>query len=70
MLKPMTVATRSEAWTAFARSKAGIVGSNPNQGMGVCVYVYSVSVLSCVEDAALRRAYHQSEEYYRLCKKD
>jgi hypothetical protein len=32
----------------FARSKAGIVGTNPIQGMDVCVYVYSVSVLSCV----------------------
>jgi hypothetical protein len=26
----------------FVRSNAGIVGSNPNQGMDVCVCVYSV----------------------------
>jgi hypothetical protein len=39
------LAARSEAWTVFARSNAGIVGSNPTQGMDVCVYVYSVFVI-------------------------
>jgi hypothetical protein len=29
-------------------SSAGIVRSNPTQGMGVCMCVYSVFVLSCV----------------------
>jgi hypothetical protein len=48
---------------AFSRSKAGIVSSNPTQGMNVCVCVYSVFVLS------LRRADHSSKESYRLCKK-
>jgi hypothetical protein len=38
----------SEALTVFARSNAGIMGLNPNQGMYVCIYVYSVFVLSCV----------------------
>jgi hypothetical protein len=34
------------AWTVFARSNTGIVGSNPPRGMDVCVY--SVFVLFCV----------------------
>jgi hypothetical protein len=45
---PVTVAARSKAWTVFARSNAGIVGSNPTQGMVVFVFVYSAFVLSCV----------------------
>jgi hypothetical protein len=32
---PVTVAQRSKACTAIARSEAGIVGSNHNQGMDV-----------------------------------
>jgi hypothetical protein len=37
----ITVAARSKAWTVFARSEAGIVGSNPTQGMDVlCVYAF------------------------------
>jgi hypothetical protein len=32
---PVTVAERSKACTVFARSEAGIVGSNPTQGMDV-----------------------------------
>jgi hypothetical protein len=31
------VAARSKAWTVFARSDTGIVGSNPTQGMDVYV---------------------------------
>jgi hypothetical protein len=46
------------------------VGSNPSQGMDVCVCVYSVFVLSCVQVAAFRRADHSSKESYRLCKND
>jgi hypothetical protein len=34
--------------TLFARSNSGIVGSNPIQGMDVCIYVYSVFILSCM----------------------
>jgi hypothetical protein len=38
---PVTVAERSKAWTVFARSEAGIVDSNPTQGIDVwCVYVF------------------------------
>jgi hypothetical protein len=32
---PVTVAERSKACTVFARSEAGIVGSNPTQGMDI-----------------------------------
>jgi hypothetical protein len=44
----ITVAVKSEAWTVFACSDAGIMGSNPTQGMDVCVCIYSVFVLSYV----------------------
>jgi hypothetical protein len=64
------MAARSKAWTVFTRSNAGIVGSNPTQNMEVCVCVYSVFVIPCVQVAALRRADHSSKESYRLCKKD
>jgi hypothetical protein len=33
--RPVTVAERSKACIVFARSEAGIVGSNPTQGMDV-----------------------------------
>jgi hypothetical protein len=68
IMMPITAAARSKASTVFTRSNAGIVGSNPTQGMNICVCVDSVYVLSCV--AALRRADHTFEESYRLCKKD
>jgi hypothetical protein len=32
---PVTVAERPKAWDVFARSEAGIVGSNSTQGMDV-----------------------------------
>jgi hypothetical protein len=53
---PITAAARSKAWTVYAHSNAGIVGSYPTQGMDVCVCVYSVFVLFCVQVEALRRA--------------
>jgi hypothetical protein len=34
---PITVAARSTARIVFARWNTGIVGSNPTQGMDVCV---------------------------------
>jgi hypothetical protein len=34
-MAPVTVAERSMACTVFARSEAGIVRSNPTQGMDV-----------------------------------
>jgi hypothetical protein len=38
---PITLAARSKSWTAFARSNAGIVGSNPTW-MDVCVRLFCV----------------------------
>jgi hypothetical protein len=35
--EPVTVAERSQTCTVFVRPEAGIVGSNPTQGMDVCV---------------------------------
>jgi hypothetical protein len=46
--KPTTGVTRSKAWTVFALSKAGIVGSNPTQGMDVCVRLFCLCVVLCV----------------------
>jgi hypothetical protein len=44
---PITLVARSKAWTVFAGSNSGIVGSDPTQAwMSVCVY--SVFVLVCV----------------------
>jgi hypothetical protein len=52
----ITVATQSKPWNVFARSNTGIVGSNPTQGMYICVWV-----------AALKRAGPPPKESYRLC---
>jgi hypothetical protein len=43
--QPITAVARSKEWTIFARLNDGIVGSNPTQGMDVCVFVYSVCVV-------------------------
>jgi hypothetical protein len=48
IVQPITVAALSKAWTVFARSNTGIVGSNPTRGIDVCVWVYSAFVLSCL----------------------
>jgi hypothetical protein len=65
---PITVAALSKAWTVFARWNAGIVGSNPTQGMDVSVCLFCVYVVLCV-GSALRRADPPSKGSYRLCKK-
>jgi hypothetical protein len=44
----ITVAAPSKPWTVFARSDAGIVGSNPIQGMDVCVLLFCVCVVMCL----------------------
>jgi hypothetical protein len=44
---PIKVAAGSEAWTVFARSNTGIVGSNPTWGMDICVHLFCYVVL-CV----------------------
>jgi hypothetical protein len=48
IIPPITLAPRSKIWTLFARSNAGIVGSNPTQGMDVCVRLFSICVVLCV----------------------
>jgi hypothetical protein len=49
-MEPVTVAERPKAYTVFARSEAGIMDSNPTQGMDVqCLCVcarFSVFVYS------------------------
>jgi hypothetical protein len=40
---PITVTARSKVWTIFALTNTRIVGSNPTQGMNVCVYSVFVS---------------------------
>jgi hypothetical protein len=38
----ITVVARSKAWTFFALSNTGIVGSNPTRDMDVCVHLFCV----------------------------
>jgi hypothetical protein len=45
---PITVAMRHKALTVFARSNAGMVSSNPTQGMDVCVRLFCVFVVLCI----------------------
>jgi hypothetical protein len=47
---PVTVAERSKSWTFFARSEAGIMDSNPTQGMDfwcVCAF-FCIYVVLCL----------------------
>jgi hypothetical protein len=46
--KPITLATQFKAWTVFARSDTGIVGSKPTWGMDVCVCLLCVCAVLCV----------------------
>jgi hypothetical protein len=41
----ITVAMQSKACTVFAHSNAGIMGSNPTQGMDVCAHLFCVCVV-------------------------
>jgi hypothetical protein len=43
--RPITVGVPSKKLTLFACSQVGMVGSNPTQGMDVCMCVYSMCVL-------------------------
>jgi hypothetical protein len=46
---PVTVDDRSKACTVFARSEAGMVGSNPTQDMDIWyVYAFCVCVVLCL----------------------
>jgi hypothetical protein len=38
------MAAQPEATTVFARSNTGIMGSNPTQGMDVCLCLFCVCV--------------------------
>jgi hypothetical protein len=40
--QPITMATRSKAWTVFNRSNTGIVDSNPTRGIDVCARLFCV----------------------------
>jgi hypothetical protein len=46
--EPVTVAERSETCSVFARSEAGIVGSNHTQGMDVYCLFVCMCVCVCV----------------------
>jgi hypothetical protein len=45
--QPVTVAALSKAWHVFAQSNTGIVGSNPTQGMDVCVRLLCLCCSVC-----------------------
>jgi hypothetical protein len=60
--KTVTVAELSKACTVFARSKAGIMGSNPTQGMDVLCVCVRFSVF------LYRRADNPHQESYRMSK--
>jgi hypothetical protein len=55
--------------TVFSRSNTGIVGSNPNRGMDVCVRLFCVCTVLCVKVSALRRADPPSKESCLLYKR-
>jgi hypothetical protein len=60
------VAAQSKAWTVFALSNTGILGSNLTRDMDVCVRLYYVCAVLCVQVAALRLADPPSKESCRL----
>jgi hypothetical protein len=64
---PITVAARSMAWTVFARSKTGVLGSNLTWGMDVCVRLFWVCTVLCA-GSALATGWSPSKESYQLCK--
>jgi hypothetical protein len=45
---PITVAAQSKAWTVFARTNTGTVGSNPIRNVDLCMCVYCVFVFTCL----------------------
>jgi hypothetical protein len=47
-IRPIRIAARSKARILFARSNAGIVGSNPTQGMEISALSFCVCVVLCV----------------------
>jgi hypothetical protein len=49
MLAPVTMATRSKAWTVLARSNTEVEDSNPTRGMGICMRLFCVYVVLCID---------------------
>jgi hypothetical protein len=47
--RPIRVVARSKAWTVFARSNTGILGSNSTWGI-VCVRLFCVCAVLCTDD--------------------
>jgi hypothetical protein len=62
---PITVGVRSKAWTVFARSNTGVVGSNPTQSMDGCLRLFCVCVVLCV-GSGLATGWSPSKEFSRL----
>jgi hypothetical protein len=48
-IMPVTVAAQSETSTVFAHSNTGIVGSNSTRVTDVCVRLFCVCVVLCVD---------------------
>jgi hypothetical protein len=65
MYEPITVVVQSKAGTVSARSKAGVVASNPIWSMDVFLPLFCVCVVLCVQVAALRLSDPSSKESYR-----
>jgi hypothetical protein len=65
----ITVPARSKAWTAFPARRLGSWIRILLGAWIICVYVYSVSVLSSAQVVPLRRADPPSKESYRLRKR-
>jgi hypothetical protein len=63
---PITVPARSKAWTVFAGSNIGIVGSNPTWGMDVCVRLFCIYVVLC-EGSGLVTDWSPVQGSYWLC---
>jgi hypothetical protein len=60
---PVSIAERSKACTVYDSLNIEIAGSNPTQGMDVCL---RVSVLSCVSVEALCWTDPPTEEFYQM----
>jgi hypothetical protein len=69
---PITAAARSKARTVFARSNAGVVGSNIIRGMDVCVHLICVcDVMLCRQqpcDGLIPRPGSPTDCVYRITK--
>jgi hypothetical protein len=62
---PTSIAGRSKAWVCGSLV-AGVAGSNPVEGMDVCLLCFYV-MLSCVGRGLCDELITHPEESYRLC---